>query len=197
MMKRVARILALSAMSLLLLPGMALAHCDALDGPVVKAARTALAARDVTPVLRWVPADREAEISAAFTRTLAVRALGQPAQELADTWFFETLVRIHRAGEGAPYDGLKPAGQIEPVLVMGDGALDSGSATELVDHLMAGLRTELTERFQRARDAKARANDSVEAGRRYVAAYVEYLHYLEALHNAGKLEHGREGSTER
>lgn len=189
--------LALASMTLLLFPGMALAHCDALDGPVVKAARSALASRDVTPVLRWVPADREPEITAAFIRALAARALGQPARDLADTWFFETLVRVHRAGEGAPYDGLKPAGQIDPVLVHGDGALEAGSATELVDHLMTGLRTELIERFTRARNAKAHANDSVEAGRRYVAAYVEYLHYLEALHSAGRLAHGGQGSTER
>lgn len=196
-MKRAVRIVAMLSAVVLLVPGIARAHCDALDGPVVKAARAALAAGDVTPVLRWVPADREAEISAAFARTRAVRALGKPAQELADTWFFETLVRIHRAGEGAPYDGLKPAGQIEPILAMGDSALDSGTSTEIVDHVMSGLRAELTERFRRAQAAKARANDNVEAGRRYVAAYVEYLHYLEALHNAGKLEHGREGSTER
>jgi hypothetical protein len=80
---------------------------------------------------------------------------------------------------------------------MGDQALDGGTSTELVDHVISGLRTELTERFKRAQAAKAHANDNVEAGRRYVAAYVEYLHYLEALHNAGKLEHGREGGTER
>jgi hypothetical protein len=85
------------------------AHCDTLDGPVVVDARAALAAGDVTEVLKWVQAGDEPEIRAAFDRTLAVRAAGGAALELADTWFFETLVRVHRAGEGAPYTA-SPAG---------------------------------------------------------------------------------------
>ena len=85
------------------------AHCDTMDGPVIAAARMALQAGDVTPVLKWIPKQSEPEIRAAFTRTLKVRAGGAEAKELADTYFFETLVRLHLAGEGEPYTGLKPA----------------------------------------------------------------------------------------
>jgi hypothetical protein len=46
-----------------------------------------------------------------FTKTLAVRKQSKEAKELADMYFFETLVRIHCAGEGAPYTGLKPVKQ--------------------------------------------------------------------------------------
>jgi len=186
-MNTLARIIGVAALASLVQPGTALAHCDALDGPVVRAARSALAARNVTPVLRLVrPAD-EAEVKAAFVRTLEVRGLGGSAEALADTWFFETLVRIHRNGEGAPFEGLKPAGHIEPVLVLADDALDRGSADTFVATLTSEIRTTLMERFQRARDAKARANDSVQAGRDFVEAYVQYLHYVEALHNAGRV----------
>ena len=31
-------------------------------------------------------------------------------KELSDQFFIKTLVRVHRAGEGAPYTGIRPAG---------------------------------------------------------------------------------------
>jgi hypothetical protein len=98
----------------LIIPGIASAHCDTLDGPVVMTAKAALEKGDVTPVLKWVRKEDEKEIREQFKKTLTVRAKGPEAKELADMYFFETLVRIHRAGEGAPYTGLKSAGMVEP-----------------------------------------------------------------------------------
>ena len=161
------------------------AHCDTEDGPVVSDAKAALASGDVTPVLKWVrPAD-ESEIRAAFATTLAVRGVGDASRELADTWFFETLVRVHRAGEGAPYTGLKPAGTpLDPAVGLSDRALESGNADALVNaltsHLTEGLRT----RFRKASELQKHAGDSVAAGRAYVAAYVEFVHYAERIHQA-------------
>lgn len=86
------------------------AHCDTLDGPVVAAARVALDKGDNTPVLKWIRAGQEAEVRTAFEQALVERTKGPEARELADRYFFETLVRVHGAGEGAPYTGLKPAG---------------------------------------------------------------------------------------
>jgi len=166
------------------LPGVASAHCDTLNGPVVRAARLALEAGDVTPVLKWVPAAAEAEMRAAFSQTIEVRKPGGPARELADTWFFETLVRLHRAGEGEPYTGLKPAAA-DPAFDAADHALETTSADALVklvsSHVSEGIRT----RFARAAEARKHAEHNVDAGRAYVAAYVDFLHYVEALHNAG------------
>src|SRR5512133_3612252 len=87
-------------------PSTASAHCDTLNGPVIAAARLALEKGDVTPVLKWVKAAGEPEIRHAFEQALAVRTAGSQAKELADRYFFETLVRVHRQGEGAPYTGL-------------------------------------------------------------------------------------------
>lgn len=185
-MKEVVRIVVSAVAIVLLQSGMASAHCDALDGPVVQAARAALAARDVTGVLRWVQPEREPEVRVAFARTLEVRKLGSEARSLADTWFFETLVRIHRAGEGAPFEGLKPAGQIDPAIAMADATLENGTLETLRTAINSHVTSGVTERFERARLAKAHANDSVDAGRRYVEAYVEYLHYIEGLHRAAK-----------
>ena len=171
------------------LPAPALAHCDTLNGPVVLAARLALKGNDLTPVLKWVQPAMEAEVRSAFSRTLEVRAGGGAARELADTWFFETVVRLHRAGEGEPFTGLKPAAA-DPLLEQADRALETASSADLaklvVEHVTDGLRA----RHARAVEARRHADHNVEAGRAYVAAYVDYVHYLEALHNAGAGGHG-------
>jgi hypothetical protein len=101
---------AVTLVFLALAPARAFAHCDSLDGPVVKAAQKALATRNPALVFIWVQEKDEREIQQAFEQTLAVRALSPEARNLADRFFFETLVRVHRAGEGAPFTGLKPAG---------------------------------------------------------------------------------------
>jgi hypothetical protein len=178
-----------AAATILALPAPTLAHCDTLNGPVVQAARLALKGNDVTPVLKWVPPAAEAEVRAAFARTIEVRAGSPVARELADTWFFETVVRLHRASEGEPYTGLKPAAQ-DSALGAADHALEEASPDELV-RLVAGHVTEgLRARHARAVEARRHADHSVEAGRAYVAAYVDYVHYVEALHNAGADGHG-------
>jgi hypothetical protein len=173
----------------------ALAHCDTMDGPVVRDARSAIASRDVTLVLKWVHQDGEQEVREAFSRTLAVRALGQEAERLADRFFFETLVRIHRQGEGAPYTGLKPAGaDMAPAIAASDGALESGSVDALVKLLAAEAERGIRDRFARAADARRHMGESVERGRAYVAAYVDFVHHAERLHSdaisqAGHAEH--------
>jgi hypothetical protein len=163
----------------------ATAHCDALDGPVVTDARIALAAADVTPVLKWVRGDDETEIRNAFDRTLTVRAKGDEARELADQFFFETLVRVHRASEGEPFTGLKPAGT-DPGLGVhaADHALDEGDVDELVAHTTALVTNGIRNRFERAVHTRAVSNQSVSAGREAVAAYVEFIHYVKRLHEA-------------
>ena len=171
----------------LMLPQSGRSHCDTMSGPVVQAAKVALEKKDVTPVLMWVKPDGEAEVKAAFAKTLAVRTKGPEARELADQFFFETLVRVHRAGEGEPFTGLKPAGtELGPAIEEADKALESGSVEKVVklvtDEAAAGIR----KRFAEVRQKKEHAEHSVEAGREFVAAYVEYVHYVEGLHQSAE-----------
>lgn len=176
----------LAAVVLALLPSaMAFAHCDTLDGPVVADARAALERGDVAPVLKWVrPAD-EAEIRAVFAQVVAVRSVSPAACELADRHFFETLVRVHRAGEGAPYTGLQPAGSaVDPAVRLADAAIAAGSPEALEKALVAHLREGLAERWRRLAAARPHASESAEAGRAWVAAYVDFVHYAERLHVA-------------
>ncbi|HET7826503.1 MAG TPA: DUF6448 family protein, partial [Anaeromyxobacter sp.] len=112
--------------AVLLAPAGARAHCDTLDGPVVTSARTALETGKLEPVLAWVRPGDEREIRDAFAKTRTVRKGGGEARELADRWFFETLMRVHRAGEGAPFTGLQPAGSPDPAVAAADRFLASG-----------------------------------------------------------------------
>ena len=159
------------------------AHCDAVDGPVVQAAKQALERGDVTPVLKWVSEDQEQEIRTEFAETLEVRGVSDEARDLADRFFFEILVRIHRAGEGAPYTGLKPAGTIEQPIMAADKALQEGSVDELADRVASAVADGIRTRFADATVRTKHAEESVEAGRAFVTAYVEYIHFVEGLHN--------------
>ncbi len=163
--------------------GSALAHCDTLDGPVVTLARQALDKGDVRIVLPWVAKEKEGEIRRAFDLAAAVRGKGEKERELADTYFFETLVRVHREGEGAPYTGLKPAGQdLGPAIPAADKALESGNPGPLVELVNATVHAGIRKYFTEAKERKAHAGESVEAGRAYVQAYVPYLHFVERLY---------------
>lgn len=169
----------------LLLCSEARAHCDSLNGPVVMAARQALEQGDLTPVLKWIQEEYEPEVQAAFEETIEVRTQGRKAKGLADRYFFETVVRLHRAGEGAPYTGLKPAGTgWGPAIELGEKALATGNV-EPVEHLLTeAAAIGIRERFAEVQQRKQRAEQSIEGGREYVHAYVEFMHYLEGLHAA-------------
>ena len=163
----------------------ALAHCDGLDGPVVGAARIALQTGDLNRVLIWVRPDDIDEIRRAFNEALATRKLGPQAQELADRYFFETLVRIHRAGEGAPYTGLKPAGRnLGPAIPAADKAVETGSLDELTNLLTAAVRQELHTHFHDVMAKKSFRTDDIAAGREFIESYVTFIHYVEGLYKA-------------
>ncbi len=159
------------------------AHCDGLDGPVVTAARAALESGNVKQVLRWVRGEDESTVRATFNETMSVRKLGAEAKALADRYFFETVVRIHRAGEGEPFTGLKPAGRdLGPAIPAADKAIESGSDVALARLLVAVLRHELREKFEAVIKKKSFSPDDVDAGREYVDAYVPFIHYVERLY---------------
>jgi hypothetical protein len=154
-------------------------------------ARAALAAGDVRPILKWVKQEYEAELRAAFQKTVDVRSLGGEATELADMYLFETLVRLHREGEDAPYTGLKPAGEIEPIVAAADRAIGDGSVDDLAAKIRDAAENGVRERFAHLIEAQKHKGESVEAGREYVEAYVAFVHFVEALHNtmAGLAHH--------
>ena len=168
---------------LLLIPVAALGHCDTMNGPVVADARRAFAANDVTPALKWVKPEAEAEIRSAFKQAAAVRAKGKDASDLAERHFFETLVRIHRAGEGAPFTGLKDE-PVEPIVAKTDAALAAGSVDDVVKLLQDAVAEGVRHRFEQVLSGSKNKDRDVADGREYVEAYVGFTHYVEHLHAA-------------
>lgn len=149
-----------------LAPAVVLAHCDGMDGPVVKAAQKALAEGKVNLVLIWVQPGDEGAIKTGFQKTLAVRELSPEARELADMYFFETLVRIHRAGEGAPYTGLKPTGRdLGPIIPAADKAIAEGKIEPLLKLLPAAAHAGIRKHFTDVLAKKHYKEDDVQTGR--------------------------------
>ena len=166
-------------------------HCDSIDGPVVKAAAAALATGDVSLVLPYVPADGEAEVRQAFADTVEVEPLTPTAKRVADRWFFENVVRIHRAGEGAPYTGLKPAGLDHgPVVPVSERAVDTGTPDELVALLTRVVEDAIRDRFDEVMRHKAHANGSVAVNRNYVEATLGFQVWAHSLYTAVRAPHG-------
>lgn len=189
-MRMVVRVLLAAAASVVLalaMPRPARAHCDTMDGPTVGDGRRALESGNANVALKWVDADHESELQAAFDLARRVRGLGDDARELADRYFLETLVRLHRAGEGEPYTGIRPSGiAIDEKVVAADRAIAEESLAPLEPLVSGDELPELRERFERVLATKDFDVDDLAAARGYIAAYVAFFHLAEGE------EHGHE-----
>jgi hypothetical protein len=154
-----------------------------MSGPVIPEAMAALEKGDITPVLKWIKPEYETEVKTAFSLAVKVRDKSPEAKKLADKYFLETLIRIHRAGEGAPYTGIKETPP-EKIIILTDQALVSGSADELIEKIQTHLAEAIKEKFNKALQASKNKDKSIESGREFVEAYVQYTHYVEGIHAA-------------
>lgn len=175
------------------------AHCDSVDGPVAKAALAALDTGNVHLALPYAPAKAETEIKASFAQAVKVRALGPEAKALADRAFIETTVRLHRAGEGAAYTGLKPAGiDYGPAIPAAERAVQTGDLTQVKALLGEDLEHGLHSRLAHVVEAGKAANEpktavDVPAARERVSAELGFVTYVEGLRQAA---HGAAGHAE-
>jgi hypothetical protein len=161
------------------------AHCDTAEGPAVKDGYKALETGNINYALKWIPADGEAELRGVFEKALRVRTLGPEAADLADRLFLETMVRVHRMGEGVGFTGIQPIGtQVDPVVKAADEAIAAGTDADLLQMAPQERRSELDRRFQAALVAKDFAVNDVIAARRYIAAYVTFFKYAEGEDHA-------------
>jgi hypothetical protein len=179
--------------AMLIQPAPASAHCDSTSGPVVGAARQALELGDPGPVLAYVQPAAEGELSAAFWQTLAVRQAGDQTQELADRYFFETAVRLHRLGEDASYTGLKEGAEVSPALAAAERALESGDVEAVSTLIERAVRLELDERYQTVVAARQRAaqEGGVPANRARAEAELAFEQYVDGVYQAalGRADH--------
>jgi hypothetical protein len=194
------------ASGLILSSHSAWAHCDTVDGPVAKAVRKALETGNVYLVLPYAPASAEKELRAAFTQARKVRALSPETRELADRSFLETAIRLHRAGEGAPYTGLKPAGlDFGPVIPAAEQAIESGDLSGLKAALMEEIEHALSERLAHVRETRKASKEptasaGVPAARERVSAELGFVIFAEslrdAMHGKGAAHHAISSSAD-
>ncbi|MBI0584076.1 MAG: hypothetical protein ISF22_07600 [Methanomassiliicoccus sp.] len=162
------------------------------------AAIKSLETENLNHVLIWIPEDGEKELRGIFEKTLHARKAGKEAQEVADDWFFENTIRLHRAGEGAPYTGLKPAGLSEgPVVPRAEKAIETGDPKETIDFILKTVENDLTHRFHRVLEKKEYDVNDVDAGREYIQAFIDWVVYSHSLYTsvtdaaAGHGEHNK------
>lgn len=161
------------------------AHCDTEDGPAVTDGRRALASGNINHALKWVSAGAEDEVRRAFAAALTARAAGGDAAERAERAFLETLVRVHRAGEGEGFDGIQPTGtELPPRVVAADRALDEGTMEPLRGLVPNDRWPELQRRFAEALAKRAFEVDDLPAAREYIEAYVQFFTYAEGEEHA-------------
>ena len=183
--------LAALAVAVLWRPLVVSAHCDTMEGPAVQDGRLALDRGNVNIALKWVHADAAAELPRIFGQAQAARRLGEAARTVADQWFLENLVRLHRAGEGAPYTGLQPAGApVDERVRAADEAVASGTLSPLDGLVPEERLAELEDRLRVVMARKDFAVDDVEAGRSYVEAYVRFFKLAEGEEHGH--QHGHE-----
>jgi hypothetical protein len=165
---------------LILLTNVTFAHCDTMDGPLISDARKAMGQNNVNYVLKWVSSANESEIRDAFNLVMKVKGLSPEAKELSEKYFFDTLVRIHRAGEGMPFTGVKPHGTpIDEKVLAADRSIEIGNLSLLKDLVTKDILPELTKRFERVMSMKNFDVNNVEAGREYIEAYVQFFKFAE------------------
>ncbi len=159
------------------------AHCDSYDGPTIKDATKALETNNINLVLKWITPEQEKEIIPLFNKTYALKSGDKEVYAIVEKHFFETLVRLHRETEGAPYTGLKPAGTTKSIIQLSDQALESKNIDELLGKLNNHIGKVIREKYEKVATLDKVKNDSSEKGREYVEAYVDYTHTLEAIHD--------------
>lgn len=158
------------------------AHCDSYDGPVIKDALEALKTNQVSLVLKWVEPRYEDEIRSLFIKTYQLKTGDKEIYSIVERHFLETLVRLHREGEGAPFTGLKPAGSASPIVQWADRSLDAGNIDELSKAISKHTETVIREKFERVKALANTKEQSPELGREYVKAYIDYTHSIEGIH---------------
>lgn len=162
------RALLLALVIVLGYPAQARADCD-IAQPVGAAAVDALRTGDLSLVAIWVKQPKEAALRAALQHALAVRRLGTNARTLADGYFCDTVIRLHRES----YPGVRDR-VVEQTIASGDLDL-------VVERVLAKVQLSLRERARDIAARKPSRRGDIDGGRAYVERYTDFVEYVTAL----------------
>lgn len=159
------------------------AHCDSYDGPTVKDALTALETNNVKLILKWITPEQEKEVIQLFNKTYSLKSGDKEIYAIVEKHFLETLVRLHRETEGAPFTGLKHAGTTKQIIKMSDQAISERNIDAFLAKFNNHIGKVIREKYAKVEMLDKVKNESSEKGREFVKAYVDYTHTIEAIHD--------------
>lgn len=166
------------------------AHCDGIDGPVVMAAKKSIEENNVNYVLAWIKPEYEQEIRATYLQVMDIRNQNEETKKITDYYFFETVVRLHRLGEGEPYTGLKPSGtKVDKGIVLADQSIADHNLDELEASMINEVKKSLDDKYQVVMQKSNYDPNDIGAAREYVEAYVQFIHFSEKMFEASESPH--------
>lgn len=157
-------------------------HCNRENGPVAKDARKALEKEDFQKIAIWVSKGQADELRTKYKECLNVYEKGGKSRKLAESYFVETAIRLHRKSEGMAFTGVKPASPLPPDIAKAEKALKTGELNPLIDFLSQELKQKTQKWFRNAMQAKKHKNENLGKGREWVDAYVKYVIYVHGLY---------------
>ncbi len=108
---------------------------------------------------------------------------GKDAKEVADDWFFENTIRLHRAEKEHRTPGMKPAGLSEgPVVPRAEKAIETGDPKESIGFILKTVEDDLTHRFHHVMEKKKYDVNDVAAGREFIEAFIGWVVYSHHLY---------------
>lgn len=174
-----------------IMPLSASAHCDTMEGPTVADGYKAIENNNLNYALKWIQPDYEKEITDIFNLSMKVKDLSPEAKEISEKYFFSELIRMHRAGENAPFDGLKPVGTpIDEKVLAADKSIEVGNLSPMEGLIEEEKMPELEERFEKVMALKDNDVNNIEEGREYIEAYVKFFKFAE-----GEEDHDAHGAV--
>lgn len=177
-------ILGIIGMVMTMLGFQVLGHCNSREGPVAIDVKKALEKGDFQLIARWISAEDEQELKDKFNKCRKIYQEEKgDKQEVAREYLMETTVRLHRAAEGMPFEGLQSVGSFPDDIEKGEQALEEENIESILNLLIEELQQEAKKWFQEAVEAKQTKNESIPEGRNYTSAYVKYITFVHKIYN--------------
>jgi len=155
---------------------------DLLNGPVIRAAKTALETGDANYIVIWVPEESENTLKNLLEKTCCTQRIKNNMQNRAIDWYFDTVNRLCFVDRKMMFTGLKSDGCNENLIISkAVKAIETGSVEIITDNIPVAYEDEVKQRFRQVINKKNYPVNNPTAGRAYVSAFFEFMGYVQSL----------------